>query len=90
MTSKKGFVTFFLNIGEHNKHISVDDYINLMKTHNQAAVDVMAEEGYVSVFVPCFDEACRVEKRNFVNDTKSEEKDKDDEENDNIKRKKRE
>jgi len=89
MTAKKGFVTFFLNVCEQNKHLGVDEYVNLVKAQNQVAVDAMAEEGYLCVFVPCFDEACRVEKRNFINDTKAEEKDQDDEEND-IKRKKRE
>jgi hypothetical protein len=89
MTAKKGFVTFFLNVCEQNKHLGVDEYVNLVKAQNQVAVDALAEEGYLSVFVPCFDEACRVEKRNFINDTKAEEKDQDDEEND-IKRKKRE
>lgn len=78
MATRKGFVTFFLNINEHNKHVPVDEYINIMKSHNQAAVEAMTEEGYICVFVPCYDEACRVEKRNFVNDTRKVEEDADD------------
>jgi hypothetical protein len=89
MTAKKGFVTFFLNVCEHNKYLGVDEYVNLVRNQNKEVVEAMVEEGYLCVFVPCFDEACRVEKRNFINDTKDEEKDLDDEENE-IKRKKRE
>ena len=88
MTVKKGFVTFFLNVCEQNKYLGVDEYVNLVRNQNKEVVDALAAEGYLCVFVPCFDEACRVEKRNFVNDTKVEEKDQDDEEND-IKRKRK-
>ena len=60
----------------------------MVRNQNQVVVDAMVEEGYLCVFIPCFNEACRVEKRNFINDTKTEEKDQDDEEID-IKRKRR-
>lgn len=69
MTSKKGFVTFFLNIMEYNKHIGVEEYIKLVKTQNQAVVDELNQEGYICVFVPCFNESCRVQRTNFINDS---------------------
>jgi hypothetical protein len=78
----KGFVTFFLNINEYNKHITPEEYINIIRGQNQASVDALEKEGFISVFLACYDEACRVEKRMFI----KEEQDIDDEENEkNVK-----
>ena len=65
MSEIKGFITFFVNMTEDIK-IGVVEYLDMIKNENQAVIDAMHKEGYVSVFVPCYGEACRVEKRNFV------------------------
>ena len=69
----KGFVTWFLNINEDNKHVSVDDYINLVRKHNQETIDSLAKSGYPSMFIPCYKEACRVEKTNFIKEKEEDE-----------------
>lgn len=61
----KGFVTFFLNIKDNR--LSIEDYVELIKKQNKENIDLLIEQGYMIIYVPCFDEACRVEKLNFVN-----------------------
>jgi len=68
MVCIKGFVNFFLNINEHNKHVSIEDYIELIRKHNAASIEILAKEGYLSIFVPCFNEACRVDKVDIIKD----------------------
>ena len=65
MSEIKGFITFFVNITEDIK-IGVVEYLDMIKHQNQVVIDIMHKEGYVSVFVPCYGEACRVEKRSFI------------------------
>lgn len=65
MAKKKGFVVFFLNINEHTK-LSVDDYTDLIRRQNAAVIQKFADDGYESLFMPCFHESCRVEKIDMV------------------------
>ena len=73
MGNNKGFVTWFLNV---SNNVSVDDHVEMVKRHNQGNIEALLNEGYISIFVPCFNESCRVEKTNFVtnnnNDTEEE------------------
>lgn len=76
---RKGFVTFFLNINASNKEmgLDVDTYIELVRRQNEASIKILAEDGYESIFLPVFDEACRVEKTDIIQNVS-----KDDEEED--------
>ena len=64
--ANKGFVTWFLNISEN---ISVDEHVELVKKHNQTTIETLAKDGYISIFVPCFNESCRVEKTDYISHT---------------------
>ena len=76
MTGRKGFVTFFLNITENNKDIGMEKYVALVRKENQASIDALAKEGYVCILLPVFDEACRVEKVDILQDEEEEEEEK--------------
>jgi len=67
MIETKGFVSFFLNINEHNQHISIEEYIELIRKQNAASIELLSKDGYLSIFIPCFNEACRVEKTDIAN-----------------------
>lgn len=73
MDKKVGFVTFFLNFNEHNKHLDVDQYIELFRKHNKAAIDQLDKEGFVAIILPCYDEACRVKKTYIIDNTDDQE-----------------
>lgn len=61
----KGFIVFYLNLN-HDNTMTMENYIDLAKSHNTQLFAKLAEEGYPTLFVPCFDEACRVEKIDLV------------------------
>ena len=64
----KGFVTWFLNMTKDSNPInmSIDEYVEVVRRHNQASIDSLLKDGYVSIFVPCHNEACRVELTDFI------------------------
>lgn len=69
MPENKGFVVFFVNINEKNQsQISLEEYINLIRKYNAETIDVLGKQGYPSLFMPCFDEACRVQKIDIDSD----------------------
>jgi hypothetical protein len=75
MVATKGFVTFFLNISENNKTIGMENYVELVRKHNQGSIDALAKDGYVCILLPCANEACRVEKINLVEEDEEDEED---------------
>lgn len=62
---RKGFVVFYLNINNPDT-IKVDDFIDLVRRQNSPIIAKLASEGYDSMFVPCFNEACRVERIDII------------------------
>ncbi len=62
---RKGFVVFYLNINNPDT-IKMDDYIDLVRRQNSSIIAKLEKDGYDSMFVPCFNEACRVERIDII------------------------
>jgi hypothetical protein len=59
---RKGVVIFYLNIKKEATPLTFDDYVALLMRHNSAVIEQLKQDGYSTMFVPTFEEACRVEK----------------------------
>ncbi len=61
MSETKGFIVVYVNINDTTKiNTTIEECINISRKQNENLIKKFADDGYETLFMPCFNESCRV------------------------------